>query len=215
MADPAEGEPFEVAPQDGEPVQLPSGGVFYVLTSTEKAWVEDKIERYLSDNHFVNVSDFLDIDKLIMAECLHFRWTLWASRESNYFGEEINPKEMALLADKFAVEIRQLKKALGVDKTTRDRNTGDSSVAARWDNVCRRAEEFGIKRNEEAIQAIESMHRIAAMITYHKNCDPKERAEFHVELEDVIEVIEEEVATFRQIDEEFRRNVQRYWIRDQ
>src|SRR4051812_25245372 len=34
------------------PVKLPSGATFYVLTETEKEYVEERVEKYLSHNHF-------------------------------------------------------------------------------------------------------------------------------------------------------------------
>lgn len=205
----------EVSVETGIPVDLPSGAIFYVLTDNEQVYLEDKIERYLDDNHFHNVADLLDIDKLVTFELLHYRWMRWVSMEKDYWGEDIAVKEIALLADKYSQEIRQLKKALGVDKTTRDTKVGDDSVHAKWQKLLSRAKEFGYKRNEEAVQAITSMHRIAAIITYHRNTDQEERAEFKVSVEDVIEVIDEEVAKFKEIDEEFRFRVQKYWISEQ
>lgn len=201
--------------EEGIPVLLPSGATFYVLTDAEKEYIEDKIERYLSDNHFVNVSDMLDIDKMVTYELLHHRWVMWVSRQCDYWGEEVNVKALADLAESYSGEIRQLKKALGVDKTTRDRTSGDDSVAARWDNVLQRAREFGYMRNRQAITAIEKMHRIAAVMTVHKNMDEIERREFGFELDDVFEIIEDVVKEYKEIDEEFKMNVQRYWIRSQ
>ena len=114
-----------------------------------------------------------------------------------------------------STEVRQLKKSLGLDKATRDRTRGDDSIAAFWDNLQRRAREFGYKRNEEAVQAITSMQRIKAMLQFHRNCDLTERKENHCEIEDVLEVIDEEVHLYDQIDEKFRFDVQTYWVRQQ
>jgi hypothetical protein len=112
-------------------------------------------------------------------------------------------------------EVRLLKKALGVDKTTRDRVSGDDSVAARWAKVLQRAREFGYTRNAQAVQAIESMHRVASIIAVHRNMDETERREFGFEIDDIVDVIDEEVAKYREIDEKFRFEVQQYWVRDQ
>lgn len=207
--------PFEVAVEGGFPVELPSGGTIYVLTDKEREWLESNIQRYFEDNHFKNVTDLLDIDKLVSFELLVFRWNLWLGRGEDYFGDDIVPKDLADTAKSLSIEIRQLKHQLGLDKLTRDRLTGDDSVSARWANILERAKEFGYKRNEEAAKAIESMHRVAALITYYENLDEHERRQFHMEIDDLIEVIKEEVAEFRQIDDEFRANRQRYWIKSQ
>lgn len=210
----AEERPFDVLDEGGVAVQLPSGATSYVLTDSERVWLEDKIQRYLDDNHFKNVSDMLDIDKLVMFELMVHRWSMWVSKGKDYYDEEISVGSYAGMVENYSKEIRLLKKALGVDKTTRDRVSGDDSVPARWANILQRAKEFGYMRNRQALQAIESMHRIASLVTVHKNMDEKERAEFGFELTDILEVIEEEVATYKVIDEDFRHNVQRYWIQD-
>lgn len=207
--------PYEVLQEDGIPVELPSGGTIYVLTNAEKDYLESIIERYLDDNHFKNIADLLDIDKLVSFELFVHRWNLWMGKGRDYYDEEVNVRQLAQTVDQISTEIRQLKKQLGVDKLTRDRLTGDDSVAARWDNVLQRAKEFGYKRNEEAVAAIESMHNIAAALTYHRNLDDYERKQFHMEVEDLLEIIENEVADFKQIDDDFRKNVQTYWVRRQ
>src|ERR1041385_3143258 len=102
----------------GIPVTLPSGAEFNVLTPGEAEFLTDKMQRYLTDNHFVNISDMLDIDKLIVFELMIHRWTLRLSRGQDYFGEEISFKLYADQANAFSTECRQLKKALGVDKST-------------------------------------------------------------------------------------------------
>jgi hypothetical protein len=206
--------PFEVLDEGGVAVKLPSGATSYVLTDSEREWLSDKIERYLEDNHFKNVSDMLDIDKLVMFELMVHRWSMWVSKGKDYYDEEISVSLYAGMVENYSKEVRLLKKSLGVDKSTRDRVSGDDSVAARWANVLQRAKEFGYMRNRQALQAIESMHRIASLITVHRNMDENERKEFHFELSDILEVIEEEVAVYKEIDEDFRHNVQSYWIRD-
>jgi hypothetical protein len=52
-------------------------------------------------------------------------------------------------------------------------------------------------------------------LIYYDNCDEQERKEHGVDIEDVLTVIREEIAEFDQIDETFRKNIQRYWIRKQ
>lgn len=206
---------FNVTDDRGIPVELPSGATFPVMTDSEREYLEDKIERYLADNHFHNVSDMLDIDKLVIFELMVHRWSMWVSKGRDYWDEEIAVRSYSEMVENYSKEVRLLKKALGVDKTTRDRVSGDDSVAARWAKVLQRAKEFGYMRNAQAVQAIESMHRVASIITVHRNMDETERREFGFELDDIVDVIDEEVAKYREIDEKFRFDVQQYWIRDQ
>jgi hypothetical protein len=207
--------PYEIQADEGIAVQLPSGATYYVHTDSEANYLRDKIERYLTDNHFVNVSDMQEIDRMITFELLIYRWSLWLSRHKDYWNEPINDKKLSEMIQDYSREVRLLKKALGVDKSTRDRTRGDDSVAALWDNLLRRAREFGYMRNEQMVQVITSFHRIKAMITLHKNTDEIERKENACELSDVLEVIEEEIAKFDAIDEAFRFEKQSLWVRSQ
>ena len=207
--------PYEIQAEEGLPVTLPSGATYYVLTDGEEQYLRDKIERYLSDNHFVNVSDMLEIDRMITFEMLIHRWSLWLSRGKDYWNEDINTRQFSDMINDYSREVRQLKKSLGVDKTSRDKTRGDDSIAAHWDNLLRRAREFGYMRNEQFVQVITSFHRIKAMITLHENSDTIERKENACELPDVLEVIKDEIRKFDSIDEKFRFETQRLWIRQQ
>jgi hypothetical protein len=207
--------PYEVRSGEGIPVRLPSGATYYVITNEEHDYLVDRISRYLNDNHFVNVSDVQDIDKMIVFELLIHRWSSWMSRGRDYFDEDINVKQYSDMAKEYSVEVRQLKKALGVDKNSRDRTRGDDSIASLWANLQRRAAEFGYKRNEELVQTITSFQRLKAMVTFHDNCDALERKENACEIEDVLEVLRDEIKKFDAIDENFKFQQQTLWIRSQ
>ena len=199
----------------GIPVELPSGSRYYVATKTEAEYVIGLARRYLDDNHFKNISDIQDIDRLITSELLIHRWNMWLSQGRNYYDEDINTKQFADMVQDASREVRQLKKSLGLDKPTRDRTHGDDSISALWDNLKRRAREFGYARNEQAIAAVTSFQRIKAIIQFHDNCDDQERKENACELADVVEVVRSEVAKFDEIDERFRHGQQAMWIREQ
>lgn len=205
---------FDVQTQDGIAVSLPSGATFYVLTSDEADYLNERVTRYLKDNHFVNVSDFQDIDKMVVFELLMHRWSLWLSRGIDYYGEEVDTKVLAQQLASYSTELRLLKKNLGIDKVARDRQRGDDSIAAYLDALRLRAREFGVTRNKQFDHVIEAFQRLTAMLTFHDNCTPEERRENRVTLEDMFEVLRDEIANFNLIDEEFRKN-QKMWIRRQ
>lgn len=199
--------------EEGIPVTLPSGGTYHVMSNTEKAFFTDKAKRYLDEFHYTNISDLSDVDKLVIAETNIHRWSIWVSKGKDYFDEEISPTTYQRMINDTSNEVRQLKKNLGMDKVTRDKVSGDDSLPSYWDALLRRAKEFGYMRNEQAVQAINSMMRIDALVTLHKNTDEAERREFHAEWDDILQLISEELEKFHQIDTDFRQNVQRYWIR--
>jgi hypothetical protein len=206
---------YDLQSDEGIPVELPSGAKFYVLTQDEADYLTERVRRYLSDNHFVNVSDFQDIDKMVTFEMLVHRWSLWLSRGMDYYGEKIDEKVLAQQVNNYSGELRLLKKNLAMDKVARDRARGDDSVAVYLANLRDRALEFCIMRSAQACKAIESFQRIKGILIYYDNCDEQERKEHGVDIEDVLTVIREEIAEFDQIDETFRKNIQRYWIRKQ
>lgn len=160
----------EATNENGIPVKLPSGGTYHVLTNMEKQFFEDKVKRYMDEFHFTNISDLSEVDRIVVGEVIHHRWSAWISKGRDYFGEEINSTTLSRSANDISHEVRQLKKNLGMDKVTRDKVSGDDSIPAYWDALLRRAKEFGYMRNEQAVQAITSMMRIDALLTLHFNC---------------------------------------------
>lgn len=206
---------FDVSVADGIPVTLPSGATFYVLTQEEAGYLTESVRRYLSDNHFVNVSDFRDIDKMVTFELFVHRWTLFLSKGRDYYDEEINAKQLADTVSSYSTELRLLKKNLGIDKPARDRQRGDDSIPAYLDALRQRAQEFGYHRNVQAAHVMEAFQRMSALLTYHDNCTDEERLEFSVTQEDIFQVFRDEIAAWNALDEEFRTTVQTYWIRKQ
>lgn len=206
---------YETVSEEGIPVDLPSGARYFVLTRAEAAYLEDSIKRYMSDNHFINVSDIRDIDRMISLELLIHRWTMWISKGRNYYDEDVNIKQHSDMVQDASREVRQIKKGLGLDKATRDRTRGDDSVAALWDNLKRRAQEFGYLRNDQFVATITAFQRVKAILQFHDNCDEIERKENACDIDDVISILREEIRKFDAVDEEFRHSKQTLWVRAQ
>jgi hypothetical protein len=206
---------IESVTEDGIPVELPSGARYFVLTENEAEYLRDRIRRYQEDNHFINVSDIQDIDRMITFELLIQRFSMWISKGRNYYDEDINIRQYNDMLQDLSKELRQIKKSLGLDKATRDKTHGDDSISALWVKLGQRAREFGYMRNKQYIQVITSFQRIKAMVQFHDNCDGVERKENACELGDIIDVLREELRKFDEIDEEFRHKNQTLWVRQQ
>jgi hypothetical protein len=135
--------------------------------------------------------------------------------EQDYFGDSINAGDFVKQIKDNSVEIRLLKKALGIDKGSRDRDKGES-VAAYMEDLRVRAKEFGIMRNEQASKMITLGQELIALLTWFDNCTPDERRENDIESHDLIDWIREVFKTeFQEIDTKFRQSTQKYWIREQ
>jgi hypothetical protein len=199
---------------DGEiEVTAPSGAVLSVLTEKERDVFLDVSGRYLTDNIFTNITDLQDLDRILIMELMVVRWGTWLARERDYWGQEVDLEKIQKYLSDYSKEIRLVKKALGIDKGTRDRDKG-ASVADYIDQLRLRAKEFGVMRNNQAAKAIELFQELASLVTLHKNCIPEERRENNIEMEDLFEWIENiAIPEFNKIDAEFRETSQKYWVR--
>lgn len=197
-------------------VELPSEATFVVLTPEEKRYLEERVTRYQSDNHFINISDKQDLDRLVTFELFVYRWSLWMSRGMDYYGDEIETRALSAQIESYAQEVRLLKKNLAIDKPARDKARGDDSVVNYLVRLRERAREFGVMRNEQFDKALELFQQLHALIGFHDRCDEIERRENHCTTEDIFEWIRTvAIPEFDRIDQQFRTTQQKMWVRSQ
>lgn len=197
------------------PVKTPSGGLFYVHEQ-EQAYFNERATRYLKDNHFTNVSDFQDLDRLLLAELLVWRTYRWISNDQDYWGDAVDANNLQKAIREHSAEIRHLKEQLGLDKKTRDKERGEDSIDHYVRALGQRAKEFGYMRNEQFEQVIILMNELIARVTLHKNCDEQEALEQKATIADLFQWIDEvAIPSYQAIDEEFRRTKQKTWIQNQ
>lgn len=196
-------------------VKLPSGGSFKVYTR-ERPYFQDRVKRYLSDNSFTNVADLQTLDLIIQMELFCFRWTSWLSEQTDYWGDPIDERDVAKQIKETSTELRALKSALGIDKVTRDKVRGEDSVPKYLENLLLRAKEFGVMREDQLGKALELFNEIIAAVTLYDNTDAEERLELKCGIDDLVNWLRDDcIPRFTVIDEHFRKNKQRFWIRDQ
>lgn len=194
------------------PVELPSGAEFMVHNQ-ELAYFRQRVQKYLSDNDFINVSDFQDVDRLLTLELLSHRYGYWASTQRDYWGDPVDENSLQKHLKELSAEIRLLKKEMGLDRSTREKLRGEDSVENYNKNLRERALHFGYMRNEQVAMAIELFMELQAKVILHDNCTEKERIERNITIDDVMQWIRETaMPKFNKIDEAFRKE-QRYWIR--
>lgn len=197
------------------PVMLPSGGLFQVY-DREVGYFQERVKKYLSDNHFTNVSDLATLDQVLMGEMLVWRWMNWVTQQKDYWGDPVDEAGMAKTIKDMSNELRQLKSALGIDKITRDRQRGEESVSAYIANLKIRAKEFGVNRERMSSKAIELFQQLKAEITLYDNCTEDERKELGKTLPELLDWIRNQaIPEFDAIDAHFRENQQKYWVREQ
>lgn len=203
----------EINSEGSYSVVAPSGAIFHVLTEQEVKYFDERSSKYLTEHHVTNVSDIQDIDRLLIMELMCWRWGLWLSQERDYFGEGVDLDALQKSLSDYSKELRLIKKGLGIDKVTRDKERGDS-VADYLENLRARAKEFGIVREEQLTRALTLFNELSALLTLRRNCDPVERAEQHVEDKDILEWIETiAIPEYEELDAYFRENSQRFWVK--
>jgi hypothetical protein len=194
-------------------VVSPSGAMFTVASEGEKEYFENVSRKYISDNHFINISDLQDLDRVLIMELMCWRWGLWLSREHDYEGNPVDSDLIKKAINDYSKELRLLKKSLGMDKATRDKEKGES-VADYIENLRLRAKEFGVTRNKQAAKAITLFQELKALIVLHDNCTEDERKENHATHADIVDWVKSVIPEFDEIDEEFKKTSQKYWIRE-
>jgi hypothetical protein len=194
-------------------VALPSGAKFQVHDS-EFQYFTERSSKYLSDNDFQNISDYQDVDRLLILELLSYRNGIWISQLRDYWGDPIDDDKLQKTLSTHSAEIRQLKKSLGLDRETREKVRGEDSVENYLARLRQRAKHFGYKRNKESAMAIELWKELEAFVTLYKNCDERERIEQQCTLDHLFEWLDETAfPRFNEIDEKFREE-QTTWIRE-
>lgn len=198
------------------PVRLPSGATFLVITPEEKRYLDERVDRYQTDNHFPNVSDRQDLDRLVTFELFVYRWSLFLSYGRDYYGDEIETRALATQIEAYSTEVRLLKRTLGIDKPARDKARGDDSVVNYLTKLRERAREFGVMRNKQFDKALELFQQLDALVGFYDRCDEIERRENHATMEDIFQWIRDTaLPEFASIDSDFRQNSQKYWVRSQ
>lgn len=205
----------DVLDEDGIPVPLPSGAVFQVLTGDEHDYVTQRVKEYTATFRWENTSDLQDVDRMLILELFVFRYGLWLSRTKDYWEESVDEQRLQKSLHDMSGELRQLKKHLGVDKVSRDKERGDDSVPAYLEKLRQRAKKFGINREKMLDKGIELSQQLVALHTLHVNCDAQERIEQQCRAEDLVTWIGDVfVPEFQKVDEHFRANEQRLWIQE-
>jgi len=196
-------------------VDLPSGGALQVLTFDEVEYVKDRSSRYMSENRFSAVTDLQDIDRILFMELMVWRWSLWMSLERDYFGEPVDLDNLKKTIRDYSQEIRLVKKSVGLDKPSREKEKGES-VPDYLANLRLRAKEFGVMREKQLTKSLILFNEFDHLYGLYQRCTPEERSEEGgIDLDGLFEWIEGTfLPEFREVDLYFQTHQQKFWIRE-
>lgn len=197
------------------PVSTPGGSVIEVLGQMEADFYERSAKHYQDENEFTNASDVLDLDRLLFYELQVFRMGYWLARGTDYDGMDISPVELRRHLKETSDQLSKVKSDLGLTKAARDKAQAES-VGAYLVELKQRAKEFGIHREKQLGKALELTKQLFAIVSAFDRADKVEREKLG--FRDEAEVLEWIRGTMKPefdiVDDYFRQNQQRYWVRD-
>lgn len=193
-------------------VKTPSGDSISVLNEEEQSFYTSLVRKYRRDFKFTNVSDLQTLTIVVALETAQHRWTQWLLSGKDYWGDFIVPDRIKKDIKDTSVELRLLKDSLGIDRKTREKDSGDN-FADRMNRLYIRAKRFGYMRNEQAVKAITLWQELVGEVTFYRQADAEEREEMHKNPEDILNWIISKIPEFEEIDQKFRDTDQKYWIR--
>lgn len=195
------------------PVVTPSGGTVNLMTQEESDWYTDRRDTYVSQNRFTNQSDLNDLDRVLFMEVMINRWSTWITQGFDYFMTRVDESKVQQQIAEYSKELRQVKKALGIDKITRDASKVES-VGDYIRTLLQRAKEFGYHRNEQYEKAVTLIYELKTMVETYDRCDADEREDLDLSHETILDWVRENmIAEWVALDEAFRAE-QATWIRE-
>jgi len=195
-----------------------TGQEIHLLSKVEKSFYEEARDKYLAEFTFTVASDLRHLDRLLLLEVQMYRAQWWLSAGCDYQYVDLEPAEEVACrrtVKECASQIQEIQKDLGLTKAVRDKDATDS-VGAYITKLKLAAKQHGIKRERELGRALELTHELFALCGAYQRSNENERRKLGFESSDdiITWVMEYMAPEFRAIDEYFRTNEQRFWIRE-
>lgn len=194
----------------------PSGSTFEVLNDIEADFWNRSRDRYLEQFKFENITDLLDLDRVLTGELLSFRLSYWILHEGDYDSRAIDDTEMGALQRKrieTEKETRLLKEKMGLNRGRRQ----DSDQQAVWEylnNLRSRAKEFGVHRDMQIAKSMDLLHELFTQVGIYNRGDEEERTHLKCNAEDILKWVSEVAQPeYNALDDAFRKN-QKLWLKE-
>ena len=196
-------------------VALPSGSTLEVMVEREAEFITERVERYTTEYRLTNISDLAELDRVVVGEMLAQRYMSWLSAGQTYAGTPFDDFALRKDLKDLSFELRQVKKALVIDKINRDKQRGEGSVHQYIAKLLSAAKELGVHREHQLDKALELVNELFGMTTFQKNASPDQQKEFGATPEDIVTWIRDVMwPEYDAIDAHFREHQQKYWVRD-
>lgn len=194
-----------------------TGQEIQLLSPIEKTYYAEARDKYLAEFTFTVASDLRSLDRLLLLEVQMYRAQWYLAAHSDYQGVDLDPAEEVSLrrtVKEAASQIQEIQKDLGLVKSLRDKEAADS-VGAYITQLKIAAKAHGVKRQKELGKALELTHELFALCGAYQRSNEHERRKLGFEsADDIIEwVMTYMREEFLAVDEHFRENDQKFWVR--
>lgn len=198
-------------------VRTVTGQEIELLHQRERDFYEEARDKYLSEFSFTLSTDLRSLDRLLLLETQMYRNQWYLAAGMDYDAVDLDPKEEVALqrnVKECVNQIGEIQKDLGLTKAQRDKESSDS-VGAYLNKLKIAAKEHGVKREKELGKALELTHELFALVGAYQRSNENERRKLGYEsADDILTWISEYMAPeFNAIDEHFKTQQQRFWVR--
>lgn len=207
--------PPPISGQNLRHVNLVSGEVIQVQGEAEQTWFEKTRDRYLAETQFTEATDERDLDRLLVLELMVYRWTSHIAKGTDYEGHLVDEQDLQRNIKLYSDQIGKVKESMGLTKKARDAAASSGSFSEYLTDLKARAKAFGIHRERQLDKALTLLKELFAIVEAFERADEEERKKIGFEDEAAILQWIKDTAKpeFDELDEHFRQNEQRYWIR--
>lgn len=198
-------------------VKTVSGEDLFVQTEAEARWYNSSRDSYLEQTRFSETTDLRDLDRLLIMELMVFRMGHQLAAGEGYNGFDFDETLYRRNIREYSEQINKTKASMGLTKAVRDEAANAGDLSTYISNLKARAKLFGIHRENQLTKALVLMNELSSIVGAfdRSDKDERERLGFESETEILNWVRETMLPEFKAIDDHFRENAQRYWIREQ
>ena len=197
-------------------VRRVSGDEVVVQTQAEAEWFVRSRDTYLRETKFSEGTDLQDLDRLLVLELMIFRWQqhLFAGRD--YYGDEINEKQLTMDMKLYSDQLTKVKESMGLSKKARDELASEGNFAQWLADLKARGKLFGVHRETQLSKMLALGKELFTIVGTFDRCDEEERRKIGFESEsNILDWIRTVMRPeYERLDAHFREHEQRYWRRD-
>lgn len=203
-------------PRSSRAVRMVSGKVVTVMTDIEAEWFEETRDAYEHELKFTERTDLVDLDRLLVLELMIFRWTQWIASNVDYDGDMVDDKKLTADIKLYSDQLNKVKESMGLNKKSRDDSANEGNFSAWLDDLKSRAKIFGIHRQKQLTKALALMNELSAVLGAFDRSDEEERRKLGLDDEKAVVawIRTTMLPEYKALDEFFRENEHRYWVRD-